>query len=166
MGAQGQRMLAWFGGIAQPVLRAWQRIPLRRQAQIQIVLPLLAVACSTMIAIYGNAQRARIEAAMERHIETVNATNQVLTLMVNAETGVRGYLLTRRNEFLEPYATASGQLPAVLAQLRALAESEPGDEPRASKLSQLSRLGGLIEQQMADLAWQRQHVATASDNDI
>lgn len=144
----------------------WQRVPLRLQGQIQIALPLLAVVCSAIIAIYGNGQRARIEAAMQRHIETVEQLNHALTMMVNAETGMRGYLLTQRDEFLEPYATASKQLPAALEQLRALAETEPGGDPRASKLAQLTQLGSLIDQQMADLAWQRQHVANSPSEEM
>lgn len=162
-------MIAKIGNqIAHPVLRVWRRLPLPLQGKIQIALPLLAVVCSAIIAVYGNYQRAQIEAAMQRHIQTVGELNNALTLMINAETGMRGYLLTRRAEFLQPYTTATGSLPATLAQLRALAQSEPGENPRVSKLSQLDQLGGLIDQQMVDLAWQQQHVAAApaSDDEI
>ncbi len=72
-------------------LGIWRRVPLHLQGKIQIALPLLAVVCSAIIAMYGNYQRAQIEATIQRHSETVSGLDTVLTLMVNAETGMRGY---------------------------------------------------------------------------
>lgn len=43
--------------------------------------------------------------------ETIIQSNRLLMTLVNAETGVRGYALTRRPEFLEPYAQAKTLLP-------------------------------------------------------
>nr|AIA18849.1 CHASE3 domain protein [uncultured bacterium] len=112
--------------IVHSVLARWRKVPLQIQGRIQIALPLLAVVCSAVIAIYGNYQRAQIEAAIQHHFETVSGLDTMLTLMVNAETGMRGYLLTKHAEFLQPYATASQNLPATLSRLHALAVSEPG----------------------------------------
>ncbi|MDQ2995615.1 MAG: CHASE3 domain-containing protein [Chloroflexota bacterium] len=156
-------MIARIGkNIVHSALRGWRRVPLRVQGKVQIALPLLAVVCSAIMAIYGNYQRAHIEAAIQRHFETVSGLDTMLTLMVNAETGMRGYLLTKHEEFLQPYATASQNLPVTIAQLHVLAESEPGFDVRTDKLGQLSQLNVLIDQQMTDLAWQRQYIATSS----
>ena len=86
-------------------------------------LPLLAVVIYAVFAFFGNQTRANIEADLQRHARMVKTLGEVLTLMVNAETGMRGYLLTQRHEFLEPYATASQNLPTAMAQARALAEA-------------------------------------------
>lgn len=147
-----------FNRIVAPVKRVWGRVPLRVQGKISIALPLLAVVISACLALYGNHQRARIESAVQRHFQVASTSTEVLNLMVNAETGMRGYLLTRRDEFLQPYAFASQNLPSALARLRALAEAEPGDEVRIKKLKQLDEIQTVIERQMADLAWQ-QHAA-------
>lgn len=154
--------------IVQPVMRLWRRVPLRLQGKILVILPLLAVTISAILAIFGNYQRAQIEAAIQRHFRTVSGFNEVLTLMVNAETGMRGYLLTKREEFLQPYATALQNLPPAMSQLRALAESEPGSEPQLNKLRLLSQLQKLIDQQMTDLSWQQQYVTAPhlSDDEI
>jgi CHASE3 domain sensor protein len=42
--------------------------------------------------------------------------------MVNAETGMRGYLLTRNQAFLEPYALAEQGLPGTLTDITTLTE--------------------------------------------
>jgi CHASE3 domain sensor protein len=136
-------------------------MPLRVQGKILIILPLLAITISAVLALFGNHQRANIQADIQRHFQMVRGLNEVVILMVNAETGMRGYLLTKRGEFLEPYAIASQKLPSAMSDLRALAEAEPSSAPRLNKLLLLNKIQLLIDRQMADLAWQ-QHYVTAS----
>src|ERR687886_2528919 len=42
----------------------------------------------------------------EQSRQTIIETNRLLRALLNAETGVRGYVITRRPEFLEPYSEA------------------------------------------------------------
>ncbi len=146
----------------QALVRLWRRVPLPVQGKVLVVLPLLAVAISAASAFLGNYQRANLEVDVQRHFQMVSGLSEVLTLMVNAETGMRGYLLTQRDEFLQPYATALENLPAAMEHLRALAEAEPGSKPRLEKLRRLNQLQLLINQQMSDLAIQQQGVAAPS----
>ena len=151
--------------IFQPVTHLWRRIPLRGQEKILVILPLLAITISAALALFGNHQRAIIEADIQRHFQMVRVLNEVVTLMVNAETGMRGYLLTKRNEFLQPYATASQELPSAMSDLRALAEAEPDHDPRINKLHLLNQIQLLIDRQMADLTWQQQYVTAPNTFD-
>lgn len=151
--------------IVQPVTRLWRRIPLHAQEKILAVFPLLAITLSAFLALFGNHQRAHIQADIQRHFQMVRDLNEVVTLMVNAETGMRGYLLTRRDEFLQPHATASQKLPSAMSDLRALVEAEPGDDPRLKKLRLLNQIQLLIDRQMADLIWQQQRVTAPNTFD-
>ncbi len=160
-----QKIISVGKRIVQPVMHIWRRIPLRVQGKILVILPLLAVTISAVLAFYGNHQRAQIEADIQRHFQTVRGLNEVLTVMVNAETGMRGYLLTKRDEFLRPYATASQKLPSAMSDLRALAEAEPGDDPRLNKLRLLNQVQLLIDRQMTDLTWQQQYVTAPNTFD-
>ena len=148
--------------IVQSVTRLWRRIPLRVQGKTLVILPLLAITISAVLALFGNHQRANIQADIQRHFQMVRNLNEVVISMVNAETGMRGYLLTKRGEFLEPYAIASQKLPSAMSDLRALAEAEPSHDPRLNKLRLLRKIQLLIDRQMADLTWQQQYV-TASN---
>lgn len=56
----------------------------------------------------------RVYAAQSRFRET----ERLLTLMLDAETGERGYLLTNSPKYLEQYESAVHQVPSVLADLR------------------------------------------------
>lgn len=142
--------------ILQVIVSPWRRVAIRIQGIILVGLPLLAVAISAPLALFGNHQRARIEADVHRHFQMASSMSDVLTLMVNAETGMRGYLLTQRDEFLHPYAIAAENLPTAMPRLRALAEAEQAYSSRAEKLTQLQRL---IDMQMSDLAKQQQYIS-------
>lgn len=67
------------------------------------------------------------------------AAENILTLSVDAETGQRGFLLTGRNEYLEPYDQAVVGLPGRFAELRALAQGDPDLLPRVARVEELSR---------------------------
>ena len=148
--------------IVQPVTRLWRRIPLRRQEKMLVILPLLAITISAALALFGNHQRANIQADIQRHFHMVRGLNEAVILMVNAETGMRGYLLTRRDEFLQPYVTASQKLRFAMSDLRALAEAEPSYDPRLNKLRILKKIQLLIDRQMANLTWQQQYVTKSN----
>jgi len=149
-----QKLTNVYKSIARIISNIWNNIPLHHQGKILTMLPIIAVIISASVAILGNYQRARIESAMQHHVQMSQGFNDILALMVNAETGMRGYLLTRDQDFLEPYAVAEHGLPMTIAEISALTESEPGGSPRLRKLSMVSRLTVLIDQQMTDLDWQ------------
>lgn len=51
--------------------------------------------------------------------QTLITAERLMRTLVDAETGVRGYLITRRPEFLEPYVKAKMTLPQVVDSLKA-----------------------------------------------
>ncbi|HAM53827.1 MAG TPA: hypothetical protein DCP92_25195 [Nitrospiraceae bacterium] len=140
----------------------WQRLPLNLHGKIQVAIPLFAIGVSAALALSGNYRHVQIEAPIQRQVQTVAVLDKVLTLMVNAETGMRGYLLTRREEFLEPYAAAQQNLPATMSYIRSLIDTEKSNNTRTNKLDPASQLQVLINRQMSNLAWQRRYV-TMSD---
>ena len=130
----------------------WQHLPLKGLGVLSAVLPMVAVAASAVLAFVGNQNRQRMETAVTRHFEMVERLGDLLTLMLNAETGLRGHLLTRRAEFLEPFAFAQRSLPDELESLRAFIEAEPGAGPRGQKRARLEQIRGTVGQEMTLLA--------------
>lgn len=126
-------------------LSFWNRQPIRAQGGILALIPFIAIAATFVMAYYGNSSRAAIETDIERKFQIVNQLNEVMILMVNAETGMRGFMLTRRREFLEPYQTALQELPAALDNLNKLDEAEPGAKPRREKLTRLQEIKTQID---------------------
>ena len=72
-------------------------------------LALLAIACVGAVWLTGEQEKS---AAWVNHsLEVENRISAVLSMLQDAETGQRGYLLTRQPEFLKPYQAASAGSP-------------------------------------------------------
>ena len=109
---------------------------------------MVAVVASAVLAFVGNKNRQHLETAVTRHFEMITRLNSLLTLLLNAETGLRGSLLTTRAEFLEPFAQAQSSLPQEIHDLRSFVVAEPGDGPRTRKLARLEQIEGTVQQEM------------------
>src|SRR3990170_8827362 len=59
------------------------------------------------------------EAVAQTHT-VIDALDRVLTSVVNAETGERGFLITEHPSYLEPYTAALAELDGEMARLKAL----------------------------------------------
>lgn len=96
----------------QPKLRP--ELSVRWRGALIISIPVICLFAS-IFAIAG--LRSKTLAALEQEQQsqqTILKTNRLLMALVNAETGVRGYLITKRPEFLEPYLQAKTLLPELL----------------------------------------------------
>ena len=85
----------------------------------------LVIAASTLLLLASAITSYRLErntaaatADMLRTVQMQGDIERLHTLLAEAATGVRGYLLTGRDDFLTPYYAASEQLPATLSKLR------------------------------------------------
>lgn len=78
-------------------------------------------------------------------LSVLRATGEVLRAMQNAETGQRGYILTRDPTFLEPLRNARQDLPGALDRLRELTLSDPASATSVKRIEELaaSRMGAL-----------------------
>jgi CHASE3 domain sensor protein len=132
-------------------LRIWNRLPIRAQGGVTVFIPIVAMLISFGFAIYGNLNRAARQESIQRKFKAVRQYGDLLTLMVNAETGERGFLLTGRAEFLEPYRKAVAEIPKTVARLKETIEAEPGEKPRLERLEGLAKIQGLIKRQLASL---------------
>ncbi len=79
-----------------------------------------------------------------------SAAQEVLRLTVDAETGQRGYTITGKESFLEPYSRSLTNLPAALSQLIELSRQDSrllqqSVELRAQIAVILNRLGMIVE---------------------
>lgn len=129
-------------------LQIWNRLPIRAQGGVTVFIPIVAVLVSFGFAIYGSLNRAARQDDIQRKFQAVRQYGDLLTLMIDSETGERGYLLTRRAEYLEPYKRAVAEIPATIAQLKETIENEPGAKPRNERLAGLAKIQELINHQL------------------
>ena len=108
----------------------------RTLAALVAGLALLALACAGVV--WFTNQQQRSAAWVNHSLQVENRISVVLSLLEDSETGQRGYLLTRRPEFLQPYQIATPKLPVALAELK----RATSDNPRQQKL--IARLDALV----------------------
>jgi signal transduction histidine kinase/CheY-like chemotaxis protein len=96
----------------------------------------IALMCFAGAAAVGALFRAAdAEESVNRTIEIRQQARDLLTIVLNAETGVRGFLLSGDNAFLEPYRTAPRQLSETIARLTALTSDNPIQRQNLKALS-------------------------------
>ena len=117
----------------------------------RIVLPLvLGIAASLAIAVYAELGYRRLELAnrqMSVALEMQATVHETLALIVDAETGQRGYLLTGREEYLAPYNSAVPKVDGALNRLRELLVQNG----TAAQRDALGRLNSLLGKKLSEL---------------
>jgi CheY-like chemotaxis protein/CHASE3 domain sensor protein len=102
---------------------------------------LVAVAAVVIIAVlsYASLQAAANSArSLTKTIEVLAQLQTVLSTLKDAETGQRGYLLTGRESYLEPFSAAKGALAGEFTALRKLTDDNPAQHRRLEALQVLA----------------------------
>ena len=77
---------------------------------------------------------------VERDAPIIANANRLLKLVVDMETGQRGFCITQKEEFLEPYDTACDEFHELLETERELCEHNPGQVNTMERICDLVRL--------------------------
>ncbi|MDB6141848.1 MAG: rpfC 1 [Pseudomonas sp.] len=88
---------------------------------------------------------------VEHTDRVINNTNRSLKLSVDMETGMRGFLLTGDEHFLDPYEVAKPAIRAQLKNLEELVDDNPTQVDRFKRLSALQTDWNDFAQQMITL---------------
>lgn len=119
--------------------------PLSTERRIDILI--LAVGLLVFIGL-GLAAHATMRAQTQQRERIVHTRNVIETvqhliiLLTEAETGQRGFLLTRETAYREPYEAAIQQIPSDLHALRRLTSDNPDQQRR------LETMTGLVEHRL------------------
>ncbi|PHN27220.1 ATP-binding protein [Pseudomonas sp. ICMP 460] len=97
--------------------KRWADLPLRGKALVVISLPLVVLLLSLVLIYITERQTARAEEDVRRVLRVQGDIRAVHTLLAEAAASVRGYLLTRREDFLPGYLNAKPQIESALRRL-------------------------------------------------
>ncbi|WP_445171558.1 PAS domain S-box protein [Microcoleus sp.] len=98
----------------------WTDRPIRQRGTVIVAIPVICLFAS-LIAIAGLRDTTlQIRKRSDTNKAILQETNRLLTMVVDAETGIRGYGLTKRREFLSPYLEAKKSLPPLLAKVQVM----------------------------------------------
>lgn len=95
------------------------------------------VTAVALLSYFSGARYLAAERAVEHTLAVQSAINSTLSLLKDAETGQRGYLLTGDPQFMEPYDAARRDIPGLFARL---AVATQNDQRQISRLSAVREL--------------------------
>jgi len=128
----------------------WSNLSLNSKGVLVVAIPVCALLVAMGVFYQFLQQIREAEAAVVRSYEASYQIRQVLVQLLNAETGVRGYLLTHQEDFLDPYRDARRGMPAHFATLESLLGGNPAE------MAQLAQVRGLTDEKLAELEAARQ----------
>lgn len=70
-------------------------------------------------------------------LEVQHSVQEVLLSAADEQRATRGFVITGEEQYLEPYRTATGQIPAELARLRRLTADNPNQQRRLDSIAPL-----------------------------
>jgi signal transduction histidine kinase/ActR/RegA family two-component response regulator len=120
----------------------WADLPLRGKGVVVVALPVVALVAAPGAFLLADQAERRAESSVTRTLAVNTELARTLGLVVDAESGARGFLLTREDPFLEPYLGARRDLPGVLDRLDSLISD-------ADQKRRLAGLRPLIDQRLA-----------------
>src|SRR5438132_1498635 len=126
--------------------RAWIDLPLMSKGMIIISIPLATILFSAVSFYIFQQQRGYLDQWISRAFNAGNRIQSVVTLLVDAENGTRGFLLTRDPRLLEPFRKAERELPQRLARLK------EGIRDTRSQLERVERVETLSQERLAGLS--------------
>jgi PAS domain S-box-containing protein len=130
------------------LLTYWSRMSLSYRGAAIVTIPALCLLATLGTWLWSRAEAVEIRTKIESRQERIANTKELIVVMLNAETGVRGYLVSGDPDFLEPHQVAQKSLPIALSNLK----QSIGNDPQ--KLAQLelirSRINS-IQKLMAEL---------------
>jgi signal transduction histidine kinase/CHASE3 domain sensor protein len=97
----------------------------------------IVVVCLAAVLLLGasNRQLTASSSAVRRATEITAVATRTAALIVDAETGLRGYSLVHQSRFLEPYRHAATALPEALSRLRTITARDPSEAARVVTLT-------------------------------
>jgi signal transduction histidine kinase len=102
----------------------------------------LALGCvvSLLVLVFSERTHSRLNQAnqlISSSIETQAVASQLLALVSDAETAQRGFILTARPQYLEPYTAGLPQIDPILRRLRELTADNPEQREHVGQLAKL-----------------------------
>jgi signal transduction histidine kinase/DNA-binding response OmpR family regulator/CHASE3 domain sensor protein len=118
-----------------------------RELQIGFGVSLLLLVASSTASYMSIRNQIHNSVMVDHSRRVIARANQILIDLQNAETGQRGFLLTGRDEFLEPYSKSVQSLPVALDRAKELVTDNPAQASVMDSISNLvqSRLGKLTD---------------------
>ena len=111
----------------------------RTMIAVGLLLPIVLIGIPALLAFRTERDLKRSFEMVTHTLAVERAVQSLVSTLVDAETGQRGFLLTRREVYLEPYEAARTRVGQQVADLRVLTADNPAQQQRLDELQPLIR---------------------------
>ncbi|MGL6343226.1 MAG: sensor histidine kinase, partial [Waterburya sp.] len=143
------------------VRKFWLHLPVRRRGLVIVAIPITCLITSLMVFSLLQLKLVERERQTEQAQKIYLETQRLITTIVNAETGVQGYLITGESDYLDSHRVALTILPDSFQKLQPLIEQNPNQQKRFQLAKQLLDESLTILNQLAQ---KRKQLESNSDN--
>src|SRR5262245_14722594 len=109
-------------------------VSLRNKFLAVLIVPVVVLVASTTLLVLSRHRTNAILAAERQAYLIRDAVQAIQNDLIDAETGMRGYLLTGDDSFLEPYDTGVGKIGSDLNTLESLTDADGSQIGRIERL--------------------------------
>jgi len=136
---------------------------IRSKMILAVAVPLVVLVPVAVLTVHEASSSRSTSRAVEHSADILAAAQRLLLAAVNSETGVRGYIITADNAFLEPYNDGKASFDAEAATLRAALAGRPEQLGRLEKVVsiELQWRSQISEPEIAEVRANSADVATA-----
>ena len=104
-----------------------------------VLLPIVLIGIPALLAFRAERDLKHSFEMVTHTLAVERAVQSLVSTLVDAETGQRGFLLTRREAYLEPYNAARERVGRQVSDLQALTADNPAQQQRIEELQPLIR---------------------------
>jgi len=137
------------------IQRAWVRLPVRYRGGVVVAIPAACLLITLGSWVWSRETLLAIRRNIETSQQNILSSNQILTQGVNAETGVRGYVITQQVDFLAPYRQAQSVLKPAIQNLEQKVQQDSERLVQVQKIDRLSDQSMIMLQQVIDVIDQK-----------
>lgn len=113
----------------------WINAPLRRKGLVVVAIPLVFLFLSTLLYNIAANQQLEITNLVRHTLKMRDLIHRLRVVTIEAETGVRGYLLTGNKSFLSPYFKSRIEVKPLLDEATLLLKNDKEQAARLNKFS-------------------------------
>jgi CHASE3 domain sensor protein len=106
----------------------WSNLPVMYRGVIIFAIPAISVIPAIATWVWSYQSKSKAQEWVNHTQEVIRETSLLMKNIVDAETGIRGYTITRNTEFLEPYEKAQTEIPLHLGAIEELTADNPSQK--------------------------------------
>ena len=115
------------------------KLGLRSKILSSVVFPLLMLIALSLLSVYSISEVRKVGAWVEHTYNVLGQANGIVATAVDMETGMRGFLLAGKEEFLEPYRSGEQQTYRQIQSLQKTVSDNPAQVERLKEIETVLR---------------------------